>query len=90
MRSFVFPVFVALSVLALCAVILYVLGNVPEDVYPSTTSGDPGGALAFYEVLNRSGVKVERLFRPPSKRRTDIGVVVLFYRPLGPPEEGSG
>ncbi len=78
MRSFAFPMFMAFIILALCAVIFYAFGNVSEDVYPSTTSGDPGGALAFYELLERSGVKVERLFRPTSKRRKDIGLVVLF------------
>ncbi|MCH8274698.1 MAG: DUF4350 domain-containing protein [Armatimonadetes bacterium] len=67
-----------LFVFALIGFAMVMLGKTRNVVDPNSLSSDPGGALALYELLETSGVPVERFFRPPSSSRDDIGLVIIF------------
>lgn len=79
-QTFIFAAIGALTVIALVSFALVSLGQTNNEVFPSSLNSDPGGAMALYQVLEREGVPVERLFTKPRKGDTQIGAVLYFQK----------
>lgn len=53
--------------------------NKPKfEIFPTSLSTDPGGALGLYKLVEASGGKVRRLFSEPADKDTELDTVVLF------------
>lgn len=72
--------FGALAALSATMFAIVALGRPDTQLFPTSLSSAPGGALALHELLIQSGVEVERHFSPPRRSRTDIGAVLIFDR----------
>jgi hypothetical protein len=68
----------AVTVMALVSFALVSLGATNNEVFPTSLNSDPGGTMALYQVLEREGVPVERLFTKPRKDDSQIGAVLYF------------
>jgi hypothetical protein len=69
---------IALSFLGLAMFTIAALGKPDYRVFPSSLNSQPGGTLGAAAVLERAGVKLERLYVRPLRQETRGKVVLVF------------